>query len=503
MAADYFTMIRKTVLCLLCFCSLARAQEYEEIELMVEDGLISSEQVEDLWFREIGANAKSNIYIKEEQLTARAFGSIYSVSGGLYFRQKYQENIARSGFVSTELAGFKLIAGKVVAESGMGLLISDPGRWRSMNANSSLKKSEKQIRGSTSTSTLTEADRYSFGYQSNCFRGAVIFETDNQKNICGYASTKFGPSSSTVTISNRNGGQGASIFGNIDTSCFAVQSEIARFRQDLYAVSYAYSSLFSYSGKNGKLELLTAVSDPGFQPDLGRTPVVLPSTGGSGLALRWQYKYSPDVNLSSLFANSKSRYLTDIGYAVSRKIKIQTGISLKHDNDLNTGGVLVADYSGRSGWQGVAQWLPCIKETESLQVRLSSWTQKHWLDYRVKVAVKYKVKENKYYLSDEVTPMESRILFNIRVDKVSESGFGIKFEYGHAWGDQLDIVSVSVPSAGQMRSFHWSLRNDLCLVSLNHKSKSGVISLTFDKSRIEPSGLSEYSAQLYWQKNWR
>jgi len=496
-------MIRKVVLCLLCISSLLFAQEFDEIELMVEDGLISSEQVEDSWFREIDTNAKLNLYIKEEQLTARAFGSIYFVSGGLYFRQKYQEHIARSGFVATEFTGFKFIAGKAVAESGMGLLIADPGRWRTMSATSPLKKSEKHIRGSTSTSTLTEADCYSFGYQTNWLRGAVIFETENQKNMCGYISTNLGPARSSVTISRRNGGQGASIFGNIESSCFTVQSEVASFTRDAYAVSYAHSSLFSYSGKNGKLELLTAVSDPGFQPDFGRTPAVLPSTGGSGSALRWQYKCSSDVSLSSLFANSKSRYLTDTGYAVARKIKIQTGISLKLDNDLNTGGMIVVDYSDKSGWQDIAQWLPCSKETETSQVRISSWAQKYWHDYRMKVAVKYKVKENKYYLNDEVTSMESRMLFNIRVDKQSASGFGVKLEYGHAWGDQLDLVTVSVPSAGQMRSFRWSLRNDLWLASLNHKSKSGVISLTLDKSRVESSGLSEYSAQLYWQKNWR
>jgi hypothetical protein len=138
-----------------------------------------------------------------------------------------------------------------------------------------------------------------------------------------------------------------------------------------------------------------------------------------------------------------------------------------------------------------------------LQVRLGSWAQKYWHDYRTKLVVKYIVKENKYYLSDEVTPMESRLLFNIRVDRQSASGFGVKFEYGHAWGDELDIVTVSVPSAGQMRSFHWSKRNDLWLVSFNHKSKSGIISLTFDKSTVVPSKSSEFSTQLYWQKNWK
>jgi len=496
-------MISKAVLFLLCFSSLVFAQEYDEIELMVEDGLISSEQVEDSWFREIDTNAKSNLYIKEEQLTARALGSIYFVSSGLYFRQKYREHIARSGFVSTEFTGFKLVAGKVVAESGMGLLIADPGRWRSMSAASPLKKSEKHIKGSTSTSTLTEADCYSLGYQTNWLKGAAIVETDELENICGYISTSFGPARSTVTISRSNGGQGVSIFGSINSSCFTFQSEIANYRRDLYAVSYAHSSLFSYSGKSGKLELLTAVSDPGFQPDSGRTPVVLPSTGGSGLAFRWYYKCNSDVNLSSLFASSKSRYLTETGYAVARKTKIQNGISLKLDDNLNTGGMVVVDYSDKSGWHGIAQWLPCTKETELLQVRISSWAQKNWQNYRLKVAAKYKVKENKYYLSDEVTPLESRVLLNVRADKQSASGFGVKIEYGHAWGDQLDLVTVSVPSAGQMRSFHWSLRNDLWLVSLNHKSKSRVISLTLDKSRVEPSGLNEYSIQLYWQKNWR
>ena len=496
-------MIHRAVLCLLCFSSLVFAQESDEIELMVEDGLISSEQVEDLWFREIDASAKSNLYIKEEQLTARAFGSIYSVSGGLYFRQKYQENIVRSGFVAAGFAGLELIAGKVIAESGMGLVIADPGRWRSMSATSPLKKTEKHIRGSTSTSTQAESDSYSLGYQTNWLRGAVIVEAENLNNICGYVSTNLGPARSTVTISKRNGGQGASIFGSIDSSSFAVQSEIASFRRDRYAVSYAHSSLFSYSGKKGKLELLTAVSDPGFQPDIGRVPVVLPQTGGSGLALRWYYKCNSDINLSSLFANSQSRYLTDTGYAVARKTKIQTGISLKHDNELNTGGIVVVDYNDKSGWQSIAQWLPRSKETETLQVRLGSWAQKYWHDYRTKLVVKYIVKENKYYLSDEVTPMESRLLFNIRVDRQSASGFGVKFEYGHAWGDELDIVTVSVPSAGQMRSFHWSKRNDLWLVSFNHKSKSGIISLTFDKSTVVPSKSSEFSTQLYWQKNWK
>ncbi len=496
-------MIVITVLCLLCFISSVFAQESDEIEMMVEDGLISSEQVEDLWFQEIDASAKSNLYIKAEQLTVRSFGSIYSVSGGLYFRQKYQEHVARSGFVAAGFTGLELIVGKVIAESGMGLLIADPGRWRSMSATSPLGKSEKHIRGSTSTSNQSESDSYSLGYHTRWLRGAVIVEADNLKNICGYVSTAFGPVRSTVTISKRNGGQGASVFGSIDSPSFTVQSEIASFRRGLYAVSYAHSSLFSYSGKKGKLEMLAAVSEPGFQFDNGRVPVVLPSTGGSGLALRWFYKCSSDVNLSSLFASSRSRYLTDTGYAVARRTKIQTGISLKLDNDLNTGGMVVIDYYGKSGWHSIAQWLPYSKESENLQVRFSSWAQKYWNDYRMKLAVKYTVKENKYYLNDEVIPMESRILFNIRVDKQSDSGFGIKFEYGHAWGDQLDIVTVSVPSAGQMRSFHWSRRNDLWLVSLNHKSKSGIISLTFDKSKVEPYGLRDYSAQLYWQKNWR
>ena len=98
--------------------------------------------------------------------------------------------------------------------------------------------------------------------------------------------------------------------------------------------------------------------------------------------------------------------------------------------------------------------------------------------------------------------MDSRMLVNLRVDKLSSDGFGIKFEYGQAWGDQIDIVTVSVPMFGQMRSYHWSKRNDLWLISINHKSKSGSICFSFDKSKMDDSKENDYSAQLYWQKFW-
>ncbi len=367
-----------------------------------------------------------------------------------------------NGSLDWSSSSWRVLAGSVGWEHGLGLFCAAPGRWRGLSVTTSLVQAAAgpvAYAGRSDPHALSGAvvrgnwGRWGMllvtGRPPGSLRGAT-----RQDVLLGGFSARLGGSRWAGLWGRQGEGRGGSLALEAAVLGGCVRAEYALWKSgQQQPIHRAWAMGWQLDRPAWRLEMQAIAADAAGAP-LAQRPTLLPTWLGWGWAVRGYYNVSAHSRLFILLSRGRGRITT----ASLPETETYTRIELAYRWRLVMG--LTCEVHHREsremhdGWQERYPWLaPArVMERRRSQTRAAlkgRWWLLHWSG-SVRTLAEERVGSN----SDSGRPRR-RNLVGVQVDWCSRAPWEVRAAWYWAWGDDVDLVSVAGMVPGYVTLRHW------------------------------------------------